>query len=272
MTGQFLDIRGIRYFVRQRFKEENEQTLVLLHGFAWSGELMQSVADKIPTHINLVIPDLLGHGKTDVGQTDSRYSAAQQCLDLKQILDETTRGPISLAGYSMGGRLAASLASQFPHDLKHLIIICSGYGLCEDEARQERRRNDARLASKIEDDLDRFFETWNRLPVLRTFLDGDSPEVHQLNKIQLRQKPEGIARSLRGFGTGTMPCLKSMLEKFEIPTLLCCGSEDSKYIEIMREMHTFMPQSTLKEFPQAGHRLCIEKPGQLAAAISAFID
>ncbi|MFT5184323.1 MAG: abhydrolase domain-containing protein 6 [Flavobacteriales bacterium] len=96
--------------------------LMLIHGITgssvaqWSGN-----AQRLGEHYDLIIPDLIGHGKSI--QTWSGSSIDAQVEHLNLLLDSLhITESIHLVGNSYGGAIAANFAEQHPNRVKTLVI------------------------------------------------------------------------------------------------------------------------------------------------------
>ncbi len=96
--------------------------LMLIHGITGSSVAQWSKnAQRLSEHFDLIIPDLIGHGKSL--QTWNGSSVDAQVAHLTLLLDslEITE-PIHIVGNSYGGAIAANFAEQHPNRSKTLVI------------------------------------------------------------------------------------------------------------------------------------------------------
>lgn len=108
------------HFAWTRFS--GKPKLMLIHGITgsaltqWSGN-----ADRLAEHFDLILPDLIGHGRST--QQWSGNSVDAQVAHLILILDSLgVQGPIDVVGNSYGGAIAANLAEQHPERVRRLVI------------------------------------------------------------------------------------------------------------------------------------------------------
>jgi pimeloyl-ACP methyl ester carboxylesterase len=85
----------------------------------------------------------------------------------------------------------------------------------------------------------------------------------------LRSAPAGLARALRGLGTGALPPLWGKLGELTTPTTLLVGERDQKFREIAATMAAEIAQAQVEIVPRSGHAAHLEQPEQVAAAIMA---
>ncbi len=200
-------------------------------------------------------PDLRGHGG----------AAALRPVSLEAVLDDIgslTDGSFTLAGYSMGGRIALHFALAHPERVERLVLIGASPGIADPGEREQRRRADERLASDIEAaSIEEFAERW---AITTAVLAGQPAGVRErVHADRLRNTPEGLARALRGLGTGALPSLWERLGELRMSATLVVGERDEKFTAIAGDMGL-----EVVIVPGAGHAAHLEAPEALAAIIA----
>lgn len=260
-------IRGIAYSWKKWSDADGLPDLVFLHGFMGSGEQFKELIRHCKNFCNPVTIDLLGHGDTEGAELHYRFSQKEQVADLKKILSEQLQGGSFLYGYSMGARLALSLASRFPELLYGLILESGTFGIENETERQARQSLDGRRADAITGNFPDFLMNWRKMDLLRT-----NQEHEFIQKIQDRQDPRWMANSLLGFGTGTMPCMRDQLPYLPVPVQLITGDRDQKYISINQVMNKEISDCRLNIVSGAGHKVHLDQPEETSAIIRSFIS
>ena len=102
--------------------------LVLIHGWGINRGVWQPLRQKLPPHYETLALDLPGYAQTKVlpdQQADTN--------DMAQILMEQIpkNKKVVLAGWSLGGLLAAQMAQHLPH-LDHLLLLTSNPRFVQD--------------------------------------------------------------------------------------------------------------------------------------------
>lgn len=249
--------------------------VLVLHGFTGSARAMAPVVDALEAAGRATLaPDLLGHGHSTVdGPADAHTMDA--CVDqLRAALDTLGAGRVHVVGYSMGGRVALSLAAAGPTRLRSLCVIGASPGLADAADRAERRRADDELAAAVlTGGVEAFVERWTALPLFATQRDRLGPgEREAVRRQRLANDARGLAASLRGMGTGSMPPLHDHLGRIDVPTLVLAGADDARYCAIGRAMATELPAATFVDVADAGHAAHLENPAAVTAAITSFLD
>jgi 2-succinyl-6-hydroxy-2,4-cyclohexadiene-1-carboxylate synthase len=171
-----------------------------------------------------------------------------------------------LAGYSMGGRIALHVAFALPERVQRLVLIGASPGIPDAGARRERRRADERLAGELERlTFEQFAGRWARTPVLA---GAPADVARRAHTDRLRNTPAGLARALRGLGTGALPSLWARLPELRIPVTLIVGERDEKFRAIAAAMAAELPSAEVATVPGAGHAVHLEAPGAVAALIA----
>jgi 2-succinyl-6-hydroxy-2,4-cyclohexadiene-1-carboxylate synthase len=231
--------------------------LVLLHGFSQTGRSWDAVVAALDGR-PVLAPDLRGHGG----------AAGARPIDTPSLVsDVLALAPprFALGGYSMGGRLALHVALAAPERVSALVLASATGGIEDAGARARRRATDEALAAFVERaGIEAFADRWEALPLFA----GESPAVRAAARAQrLRQDPGGLAASLRGFGTGTLPAVWDGLGALRMPATVLAGERDAKFRALGGRLAAALPAGRVVVVPGAGHSLPLEAPEAVAAAL-----
>jgi 2-succinyl-6-hydroxy-2,4-cyclohexadiene-1-carboxylate synthase len=233
-------------------------TLVLLHGFTNTGASWDGVVAAVGQRYRPLAPDIRGHGA----------ASAVVPVDLASVIDDVaalTSGSFTLAGYSMGGRLALHAVFALAPRVDRLVLIGSSPGLAAPDERAARVAADEHLADEIETEtIAAFASRWAQTPVL-----ADQPvRVREaVDADRRRNTPLGLARALRGLGTGALPSLWDRLPSLQAPVELIVGERDRKFRATAERMAAALPAARLHVVAGAGHAVHAEDPAAVAATI-----
>ncbi len=234
-------------------------TLVLLHGFTHTGASWDPVRSELGERYRGLAPDIRGHGSAS-GRAPVTLGAV--LADIESL----TPDRFTLAGYSMGGRLALQLALAHPARVERLVLIGASPGISDRRERDARRRSDERLADVIErSSIKEFAERWEATPVLT---GQPTAVLEAVRADRLRNIPAGLARALRGLGTGALPSLWKRLGELAMPVVLIVGERDQKFRAIAGEMAVEIPEAEVVVVPGAGHAVHLEAPRRVAEIIA----
>ncbi len=97
--------------------------IVLLHGLGeHAGYWTPVLPALLASEHSVIVPDLLGHGRSAKPQGD--YSLPTQAQRVVALLDHLKiTGPVTLVGHSMGGQIALHLALAWPERVRALVLV-----------------------------------------------------------------------------------------------------------------------------------------------------
>ena len=235
-------------------------TLVLLHGFTHTGQSWDPVVAGLGERYRALAPDLRGHGA----------ASERQPVTLEVVIDEVAGSggeAFTLAGYSMGGRIALHAALALPERVERLVLIGASPGIADREERIARRESDERLADEIErSSIEEFARRWAATPMLADQLASVQAAAEA---DRLRNSPAGLAAALRGLGTGALPPVWDRLGELQMPVVLVVGDRDVKFRAIAEEMVEAIEHAKLVVVANAGHAVHLEAPNAVARAIAS---
>ena len=250
--------------------------LVLLHGFTHTGRSWDPVLAALRERYRALAPGSVGDGESSALHRalapDIRghgESSALVPVTLEAVIEDlaaTAPAKFTLAGYSMGGRIALHAALALAPRVQRLVLIGASPGIADPVARAARRAADEQLAAALErSTIDEFARHWATTPVLAGQASRVAAAAHA---DRLRSSPAGLARALRGLGTGALPPLWDRLGELQLEVTLVTGGRDEKFTAIAARMSDAIPGATASIVAGAGHAVHLEAPLQIAE----FID
>jgi 2-succinyl-6-hydroxy-2,4-cyclohexadiene-1-carboxylate synthase len=234
--------------------------IVLLHGFTQTGASWRTVVDELGERYLALAPDLRGHGSA----SRRRPIGFPECVaDVAAIAPER----FTLAGYSMGARVALHVALALASRVERLVLIGATAGIADAVEREARRQQDEELAASLErdDDIEAFARRWATQPLLRRQPPAVAAAAHE---DRLRNEPAGLAAALRGLGPGATEPLWGRLAGLPMPVVLIVGERDAKYRTLAERMAATIPRAEVLTVPATGHAVHLEAPAIVAAAIA----
>lgn len=199
--------------------------LVFLHGFLGTAADWEPVCSFLPP-CQCIGLDLPGHGKspfTEEIQIDIPY--------------------FHLIGYSMGGRIAASYAKQYPEQIASLTLMSAHPGLKSEEEREARRKNEERWIQLLfELPIDDFLLQWYDQPTFKLF----RPDL----SMRKQQSILGLAAAMCHYSLTKQPYC-------EMKNVLV-GERDMKFRALHKKGIVV---------PHAGHMVHLENPSFVAAQL-----
>jgi 2-succinyl-6-hydroxy-2,4-cyclohexadiene-1-carboxylate synthase len=229
--------------------------LVLLHGFTQTGRSWRPLRHALAARYRAIAPDLPGHGEF----AERRPASFAACdAYLRALASER----FTLAGYSMGGRVALHAALSLGKRVERLVLIGASPGLADPAERTARAAEDAALADHVEAiGLEAFVREWGAQPLFAGMPRGIA-EIVAADR--LRNTAAGLAAALRGLGTGVMPSLWERLGELAMPVELVVGERDEKFRAIAERMEPTLGDARLHVIRGAGHAAHLEAPDAVA--------
>ncbi len=242
---------------------------LLLHGFTGSSRDFLGMSPDLSQQQRWLAPDLPGHGQTCLNSPDSFNADAQVAL-LERWATALRLPPVHLLGYSMGGRMALQWAVRHPQRLASLVLVSTSAGLESVPERQARAAADRQLAQRLlTQDPAQFLQGWLRQPLFAGIAQRGEAFLAQEVARRLPQQPEGLARSLRGFGSGVMPAVWQDLPWLKLPVLVIAGRRDPAYVQRAERLCRLLPNARLCLL-DTSHAPLVEAPDLFWNAVSAF--
>jgi len=268
VSGLLVD--GLLWQVRVR---GSGTPLLLLHGFTGRGSSWGAHAQALARTFRIVVVDLPGHGRSGIPADPARASVERTADDLAAILVLTGCSPAHVLGYSLGARIALRLAVTHPEAVRRLVLESPSAGLAADGDRRARRAADEDRAVRLErDGIARFVDEWDAEPIFASRADLPRGRAARLRSERLRNRPTGLAASLRGAGQGAMEPLQDRLGEIRAPTLVIAGARDPAGRARAESVAAGIRGAQLEILAGAGHAPHLETPATFRSLSRAFLE
>lgn len=245
---------------------EDGVPVVLLHGFPLDGRVWRDVGQELVgsaggARARVLIPDLRGFGSSP---GPAHRSIDDHARDVVAVLDAARIGRAVVVGLSMGGYVALALADEFPDRLAGLGLVDTRAGADSPEARSKR---DEMIALAREKGADGVADA-----MLPRLLPAQAPEKVRAELVQiLRACPvETIVSSQMAMRD--RPDRTGVLGGVSVPVSVIFGELDViTPPEDGRQIAGACRDAEFVEIKGAGHMACMEKPDEVAAALSRLV-
>ena len=234
--------------------------LLLIHSLGTSLHVWDAQSDALSASFRVIRPDLRGHGLTTV--TKGPYSIAQLAQDMLAMLDALDVGQAHVAGLSIGGLVAQSLAAQAAHRVASLILCDTAMVIPPPDGWHTR----AALvrANGMQAVAEPVMARWVTPGYLAT------PEAAGLRAMLLRTDPEGYAGAAEAIAAED---LSQSSAKLTVPTLILVGDQDlATPLASAEAMHQAIVGSTLIVLKDAAHIPTVETPDAVTSAMRSFLS
>lgn len=234
--------------------------LVLLHSLGTAAAVWDDQAQALAGAYRVIRPDLRGHGLT--GAPPGPYAIAGMADDVLAALDAAGVGVFHLAGLSIGGLIAQSLAAQAPGRVRTLALCDTAMAI--PPASLWRERAAMVRAQGIASIADGVLARW-LTPAGQAGLKADA-----LRTMLLRTPPEGYAGAAEAIAEAD---LAEATARLRLPTLVLVGDQDQATpLASAEAMRDAIPGARLHVIAGAAHIPTIEQPQAVTAALLAFLQ
>lgn len=226
-------------------------TLVLIPGLVSDAIVWAPVAEAVAPSMPVRVADL-SKGTSITGMA-------------AQLLDETA-GDVIATGHSMGGRIAMEMARLEPGRVRGLILANTGHHP-KREGEEVKRQQMIDLGYRSMEDL---ADSWLP-PMLDQARVGDTALVAELKAMVLRAGADVHERHIRAL-LGR-PDATAYLADIACPILLVAARQDGwSPIAQHQQIADAAPDTELVIIENAGHFAPVERPAEVAAAITDWLD
>ncbi|HJS72481.1 MAG TPA: alpha/beta hydrolase [Acidimicrobiia bacterium] len=223
-----VDAPGGRFVVWHRPARGTSPTAVLVHGLSGNSRWWSRVIDDLPGDIGVVALDVRGRGLSI--DAPPPYDLTTISDDIGRALDRLGLPTAIVAGYSMGGWVAALFGHREPDRVDRLVLVDGGIPLPVERGMEPEEIIDALVGpslARFEMEFvsrQAFIDYWKSHPAFREHWD-DAMEpalAHELvvenGMLRVRANPEAISVGAREITVGAAP--NEAAKRLEVPTHL----------------------------------------------------
>src|SRR3954452_16683078 len=251
----------------QVFRGGDGPPLVYLHSAA--GEAVNPTAETLADSFSVVSPVFPGFGESEgIEKIDDMEDATFHHLDL---FDRLGLQSIPVVGLSLGGWMAAELATRYPERVSKMVLI-NPVGLYIEGApiNEIFGRTPAELAEDMF--ADQSHPMAQMMHALSEFSGDVGKEVEVPLELVLPIWKSMSATAKLGWDPYLHnPKLRRRLKRITVPTLVVHGVEDGILPRAHAEAYASeIPDARLVDMDKAAHLLVLEKPAEVARLIREF--
>ncbi|WP_040490996.1 alpha/beta fold hydrolase [Ilumatobacter nonamiensis] len=228
--------------------------LLLTHGYSATSEMWSGQIEALAADHTLITWDMRGHGQSDSPTDADQYSAALTVADMAALLDHVNAPSAIVGGLSLGGYMSLAFYGAHPERVRALLIIDTGPGFKNDEARAG----------------------WNTYA--NSFADGfaESGLDHLADRsveqaTASHRDPNGLVLAARHMLTQHSADVIESLPSIGVPSLVLVGADDEPFLNATDYMAAKIPGATKVVIPDAGHASNIDQPAAFNAAVLDFL-
>ena len=237
--------------------------LVLIHGLFGNGNNLKQLAQRLCERYRILLPDLRNHGRSEWAEPMDYPSIVD---DLWAWLDSEGHKNVSIAGHSMGGKVAMAMALAQPQRVQLLCVLDIAPGLYPVRHQKEvdGMKSMPLTWIKTRAQADAWLTNFVPQPPVRQFL--------MQNLVRDESVPSGwcwrLNVSTMQKALPTLAQFPDMMPSYKGPALFLHGAR-SDYVTAEREpdIRRCFPQAVIQTISDADHWLHVQKPDEVAAAI-----
>lgn len=244
---------GVTLAFRVHNPEGSGVPLLLTHGFGATSGMWGPNIEALSADRPVIVWDMRGHGSSDAPDQMDRYSEPIAVADMAAILDAAGAERAVLGGMSLGGYLSLAFHLAHPQRVAALVLVDTGPGYRNDQARDKWNAWVERRAQQLE-----------RGEPATDF----SAEVAQA----VHEHPEGLPRAARGVMAQKDARVITSLESIAVPTLVVVGAQDTDFLASAEYMHRKIANSRKVVIDDAGHAANMDQPETFNAAVRELLE
>ncbi|MBW3593435.1 MAG: alpha/beta hydrolase [Actinobacteria bacterium] len=244
-----------------------DSTVVLLHGFPGGSADWTGVADRLGSAHRVIVPDLLGFGRSPRPTTHDALWVDAQARALLALLDSSNVAHVALVGHDYGGPVALATIDHAPDRVTHLVLSATNalpdtpiplplstvtWPLVGGAAARilMSRAGLATMAGRATADGAR--------PARNDA--GEARSVRTIFATALRRLPELWAP------------IAAVLPRISVPTALIWGDRDPFFgVEQGHRTAARIPRASFLVYEQTGHFPHVERPARFASDVEQLL-
>jgi pimeloyl-ACP methyl ester carboxylesterase len=268
-----ISVNGVTLHVRVGGKGP---AVVLLHGFADTGDMWAPLAKALYKDHTIIVPDLRGMGLSS--QPADGYDKKTQGVDIAMMMDKLNIQKADLVTHDIGNMVGYALAAQYPDRITKWVVIDAplpGIGPWDELLKSPMLWHfnfrgpdvDRLVKGRERIYLDRFY---NELSANPKAIDEATREHYA----KLYARPGNMHYAFEQFAAFSQDAKdnKSFAEKKLTMPILALGAENSfggQQAAILREVGTNVEGGIITG---SGHWIMEEQAAQTVSKVSAFLD
>ena len=220
------------------------QPIVLLHGgIMGSMDEMTDFIEHLKEAYQVIVVGTRGHGKSEIGH--SQLTMDLKANDVLTVINEVTKEPVTVIGFSDGAYTAYQLASAHPSRIKKMIAIGAG----------------------------------EQAPGLRKVVfSGEAFDLKNnfwVKRMELMPEPSRIQEfwSSMEMMYNSLVADKTLFNSIQCPVLLMAGEKDKNaLLPSVISAYQMIPNSQLSIIPNTGHVVFMENFPAVWTSIVPFLN
>ncbi len=228
--------------------------LILTHGYSATSEMWAGQIAPLSRRFKVITWDMRGHGASDYPEDQADYSEAATVADMAALLDAAGARDAIVGGLSLGGYMSLAFHATHPERTRALLIVDTGPGYKNDQARDGWNANAIARAERFE---------------AQGF--GDLSKASAEVRLAHHRDASGLARAARGMLTQKNARVIESLPGIAVPAVVIVGADDAPFLAASDYMAAKIPGAKKVVIEGAGHSANIDQPAAFNAALLDFL-
>lgn len=271
MRGEFIEVGGDRLYYYAAGSRGRGDPMVLIHGFPTTSHVWGSLVSLLPAGHRIVVPDLLGFGRSDHGVA-ADFGVAAHSARIIGALDVLGIRKACLVGHQLGAVIAATIAVSAPervaalallHPLGGDVTVTGTFAVLRAFLPLVRVAPPALFRRAIRSELASWFADPQRArPSIDLYVAG------------LTRAPrwQALLRQLGALDPRQMTAFTRSLAGVRCPVAIVAAHHDPAVPRVaLDRIRDALPNATLDMIPQARHFSPEESPEQVASIIERLL-
>jgi pimeloyl-ACP methyl ester carboxylesterase len=226
----------------------------MANGLCWTG-----LARVLEKEYDIIMPDARGHGQSSIPDFGYRYE--DHANDIMGLINVLKLHDSILLGHSMGGMIAAVVASQTPNLLRGLVLAEPTFL----NSKVQREVRDSDVAEQHRRMLNMSFyevvaDAKNRHP------NRAQETIEQFARARLQT-------SMAAFDvlTPPNPDYKMLMSEIDVPSLIIFSDRGVLSSDVVEELQLLSPKLQAEQIREAGHSVHLDQPERFTATVESFM-
>lgn len=268
-SHNYLHIEGHRIAY---LDEGDGPPVLLIHGIPTSSLLWRDIIPALARTHRVIAPDMLNYGKSDKPERADVSIAAQARL-MVGVLDALGIARADVVSHDIGGGVAQIIAVRHPERVKKLVLssaVCFDSWPIPEFTPLQQPNSEAGMS------LDAFID------MLRGFLPAGVHRAESLTEEAMsiimapwssEEGKRALFRNFRRLNPEYTQAIAGELTRLDHETLVLWGREDPFQKPAYAEkLQNAIPNARLTWIDEAAHWIMEEKPDEVAAALTEFLN
>jgi len=272
MKAEIVNLLGHNIFVRYRIKENGKPPVLFIHGLGESGRCFFDAYGLLLDN-SVIVPDLLGYGRSEKLKTDPDYSFSNQLKILGELIDYFRLRDIIIVGHSYGGVLGTFMCGE---DKKGKIKKFVNVEGCIARDTLLESTNAVRALGQCNDDMSEFGKWLHEGGFKKRLLEDNESastikyfdSVIECAPAAFAQTAKELIRRTEGEDESGNNEISLAYKGLDLPKIFCVGTRP-----VMDSARGFLSANNLeyRVFNVASHWLMLDKREEFYAFLDGYI-